>query len=133
MWWSSAKKWLKVSAAWCRQHWRWLVIGTAAIVLYLLGRKSAKAQALQAKLALNTYKADKEAIEKAYKKEIEDVKSAQKNYDKALAHISQEFSNRTDSLDKEKEKRIRKMIDKAKKDPDEVDRILEREMGIKKI
>ena len=133
MWWSSVKKWLKVSAAWCRQHWRWVVIGTAAIALYLLGRRSAKAQALQAKLALDTYKADKEAIEKAYKKEIEDVKNAQKNYNKALAHISQEFSNKTDSLNKEKEKRIRKMIDKAKKDPDEVDRILEREMGIKKI
>ena len=133
MWWSSVKKWLKVSAAWCRQHWRWVVIGTAATALYLLGRRSAKAQALQAKLALETYKADKEAIEKAYKKEIEDVKNAQKNYNKALAHISQEFSNKTDSLNKEKEKRIRKMIDKAKKDPDEVDRILEREMGIKKI
>jgi phosphoenolpyruvate carboxylase len=133
MWWLAAKKWLKISAIWCRQHWRWLVVGTAAIVLYYLGRKSAKAQVLSAKMALETYKADKAAIERAHQKEIEDIKKAQETYQKAMAHINQKFSNKTDSLSLQREQKVREMVKKAKKDPVEVDRILEQELGIKKI
>ena len=132
MWWLAAKKYLKIAAIWCRQHWRWLVVGTAAIVLYYLGRKSAQAQVLSAKLALETYKADKAAIERAHQKEVEDIKKAQKTYNKALAHIDQQFASKTDSLSLRKEQEVRKMIKKAKKDPNEIDRILEEEMGIKR-
>lgn len=132
MWWLAAKKWLKIAAAWCRQHWRWLVIGSFAAVMYYLGRKSASSQLLQAKLALDSYKKEKEAIESAHKKEVEGIKQSQETYNKAIAHISQEFSSKTDTLSLKKEERLRKLIKKAKKDPNEIDRILEEEMGIKK-
>tara|TARA_Y100001970_G_C14162965_1_gene819614 strand:+ start:1122 stop:1526 length:405 start_codon:yes stop_codon:yes gene_type:complete len=132
MWWLVAKKWLKISAVWCRQHWRWIVVGTAAIILYYLGRKSSQAQALSAKMALESYKADKAAIERAHAKEIEDMKKAQATYNKALAHIDQQFSKKTDSVNLKKEKEVRDMIKKAKKDPAEIDRILEQELGIKR-
>tara|TARA_R100000008_G_scaffold86134_1_gene78049 strand:- start:542 stop:943 length:402 start_codon:yes stop_codon:yes gene_type:complete len=133
MWWLAAKKYLKIAAIWCRQHWRWLVVGTAAIVLYYLGRKSAQAQVLSAKMALETYKADKAAIERAHQKEVEGIKKAQATYNKALAHLDQQFSKKTDSISLKKEKEVRDMIKKAKSDPDQVDKILEQELGIKKI
>jgi hypothetical protein len=79
MWWLAAKKWLKISAAWCRQHWRWLVIGGFALVMYYLGRKAARAQLIQAKLALKSYEQEKQAIERAHAKEVEDIKKAQSN------------------------------------------------------
>ena len=133
MWWLAAKKWLKIAAVWCRQHWRWLVLGTVAIIMYYLGHKASKAQVLQAKLALDSYKKDKEAIEAAHQKEVEDIKKAQEKYAHAMAQLSQEFSSKTDEVNLKKEKRIRDLVKKAKKDPDEIDRILEEEMGIKKI
>ena len=133
MWWLTLKKWLKISAVWCRQHWRWLVIGGFALVMYYLGRKASKAQLIQAKLALKSYEAEKAAIERSHAKEIEDIKKAQSTYTKALAHISQRYSGETDSLKIKEEKKIRDMIKKAKNDPEEVDRILEQELGIIKL
>ena len=132
MWWLAAKKWLKIAAVWCRQHWRWLVLGTVAIIMYYLGHKASKAQVLQARLALDSYKKDKEAIEAAHQKEVEDIQKAHERYAKAMAQLSQEFSSKTDEISLKKEKRIRDLVKKAKKDPDEIDRILEEEMGIKK-
>ena len=49
-----------------------------------------------------------------------------------MAQLSQEFSSKTDSVSLKKEKRIRELVKKAKKNPEEIDRILEEEMGIKK-
>ena len=83
-------------------------------------------------MALESYKADKAAIERAHAKEIEDMKKAQATYNKALAHIDQQFSKKTDSVNLKKEKEVRDMIKKAKKDPAEIDRILEQELGIKR-
>ena len=132
MWWLAAKKWLKIMAVWCRQHWRWLVIGGFALIMYYLGRKHSKAQLIQAKLALKSYEQEKRAIERAHEKEVEGIKKAQETYNKAMAQLSQEFSSKTDSVNLKKEKRIRELVKKAKKNPEEIDRILEEEMGIKK-
>lgn len=128
----AAKKWLKIAAVWCRQHWRWLVLGTVAIIMYYLGHKASKAQVLQARLALDAYRKEKEVIEAAHEKEVEGIKKAQETYNKAMAQLSQEFSSKTDVASLRKEKRIRQLVKKAKQDPDEVDRILEQELGIKK-
>ena len=132
MWWLAAKKWLKIAAVWCRQHWRWLVLGTVAIIMYYLGHKASKAQVLQARLALDAYKKEKEVIEAAHEKEVEGIKKAQNTYNKAMAQLSQEFSSKTDTVSLKKEKKIRKLVKNAKTDPDEIDRILEEELGIKK-
>ena len=132
MWWLKAKKWFKVSSAWCRQHWRWLIFGFIAVIMYWLGNKSMRSQLLQSRLALKSYKAEKEAIEAAHQKEVEGIKAAQATYNKALAQIDQQFSSKTDALSKDKEKQIKQMVKKAKKDPSEIDRILEEQMGIKK-
>ena len=132
MWWLAAKKYSKIAAVCCLQHWRWLVIGGIALIMYYLGHKTSRAQLIQAKLALKSYEQEKRAIEKAYEKEIEDVKKAQDTYNKAMAQLSQEFSSKTDSVSLKKEKKIRDLVKKAKKDPDEIDSILEEELGIKK-
>ena len=131
MWWLTLKKWFKISAAWCRQHWRWLILGGFALIMYSLGRKHSKGQLLQAKLALKSYEAEKAAIKRAHDKEVEGIKRAQSIYKKAMAHISQKYSAETNSLKFEEENRLRDMVKKAKNDPDEIDRILEEEMGIK--
>ena len=77
MWWLTAKKRLKIAIVWCRQHWRWLAIGSLALVAYYLGNKRMKAQLMQARLALKSYKQEKAAIERAHEKEVEGIIKAQ--------------------------------------------------------
>ena len=82
-----AWKSLKIAAAWCRQHWRWLVLSIAFIVVYLLGRKGSKNLKLQAELARKQYLREKEAIQKSHDLEIQKREEAQKRYSNAVVII----------------------------------------------
>ena len=102
------------------------------VIVYLAGRKHAKGLRVQAEMAKEFYEKEKEAIHKAYEFEIEQREEANKRYSEAVAKIEEEYEKNKLELTHSKKEQIKKMISKAKKDPTEVDRILEQELGIKK-
>ena len=123
---------LKIAAAWCRQHWRWLVLSIAFIVVYMLGRKGSKSLKLQAELARKQYLKEKEAIQKAHDFEIQKREEAEERYSDAVILIEKRYEEDKWNLTSAKKEQIKRLIRKAKEDPAEVDRILEQELGIKK-
>ena len=123
---------LKIAAAWCRQHWRWLVLSVAFIVVYLLGRKGSKSLKLQAELARKQYLREKEAIQKAHDLEIQKREEAEKRYTDAVVLIEKKHEEDKENLTRAKKEEIKRMVKKAQEDPDEIDRILEQQLGIKK-
>ena len=133
MTWLLAKKYLKLTAAFCRQHWRWLVAVIAFVVVYSLGKKSAGAVRLQADLAKEQWKRDKEAIEKAHELEIKKREKANKRYIEAVKQIEEKYEKDKWNITHSKKEEIKGLVRKSKTDPDEIDRILEQELGIKKI
>jgi Icc-related predicted phosphoesterase len=123
---------LKIAAIWCRQHWRWLVLSIAFLAVYYIGRKDLKSLKIQAELARKQYLREKEAIEKAHEYEIKKRDEAEKRYSDAVNKIEERYEKNKWNLTHAKKEEIKKMIRKAKQDPDEVDRILEEQLGIKK-
>ena len=123
---------LKIIAAWCRQHWRWLVLSIAFIVVYMLGKRGSKSLKLQAELARKQYIKEKEAIQKAHDLQIEKQKEAQQRYSDAVDKIEKRYEQDQFNLTHAKKEAIKKMVNNAKNDPDEIDKILEQQLGIKK-
>jgi len=126
------KKWWGISSAWCRQHWRWLVLFFVFVVVYFFGKNKGRVELIQAKLALKQYEQEKRAIERAYRTEKELRERAANKYNEAVKAVSEEFKGNVNSLNFKKENEIREMLKKAKNNPDEIDKILENELGIKK-
>jgi predicted RNA-binding protein YlxR (DUF448 family) len=126
------KKWWGISSAWCRQHWRWLILFFVFVVVYFFGKNKGRVELIQAKLALKQYEQEKRAIERAYKTEIELREKAKNKYNEAVKAVSEEFKGNVNSLNFKKENEIREMLKKSKNSPDEIDKILEDELGIKK-
>jgi len=126
------KKWWGIASAWCRQHWRWLVLFFVFVVVYFFGKNKGRIELIQAKLALKQYEQEKRAIERAYKTEKELREKAANKYNEAVKAVSEEFKGNVNSLNFKKENEIRDMLKKAKNNPDEIDKILENELGIKK-
>jgi len=123
---------LKIIAAWCRQHWRWLVLSIAFIVVYMLGKRGSKGLKLQAELARKQYLREKEAIQKAHEHEIKMRKEAEKRYSNAVVEIEKRYEKDKRNLTHAKKEEIKALVKGAKEDPAEIDRILEEELGIKK-
>ena len=132
MTWLVALKYLKIAAVFCRQHWRWLVLLVAFVVVYTMGRKSANGIKLQANLAREQYKKEKEAIEKAHELEIKKREEANERYSEAVKKIEEKHESDKLNITKSKKESIKKMVQKAKHSPEEIDRILEQELGIQK-
>lgn len=123
---------LKIASAWCRQHWRWLVLSIAFIVVYLLGKRGQKSLRVQAELARKQYLREKEAIQKAHEFEIEKRDEAEKVYSEAVTKIEERYEKDKQNLTFAKKEELKALVRKAQEDPTEVDRILEQELGIKK-
>ena len=123
---------LKIAAAWCRQHWRWLVLSIAFVVVYLLGKRGKKSLKIQAELARKQYLKEKEAIQKAHELEIEKREEAEKIYSDAVTKIEDRYEKDKQNLTFAKKEELKALVRKAQDNPTEVDRILEQELGIKK-
>ena len=121
---------LKLAAAWCRQYWRWLIFVIAVLVSYLMGRKGKDKLKEQAKLAKEMYIKEKEVIERAHQKEVQAKQEAQERYSEAVKKIEKKFEEDSLDLTHAKKEAVKKMVDKAKNDPAEIDRILEEQLGI---
>jgi len=123
---------LKIAAAWCRQYWRWLIFVIAVLVSYALGKRDKNKLKEQARLAKEMYVKEKEVIERAHKLELEKKEEAQKRYSEAVIKIEKKHEEDQWNLTHAKKEAVKRMVKKAKNDPDEIDRILEEELGIKK-
>ena len=133
MMWFKTLKYLKLAAAWCRQYWRWLVFVIAVLASYLLGKRGKDALKEQAKLAKDMYIKEKEVIERAHQQEMQAKEEAQQRYSEAVDKIEERYENDRQNITHAKKEAIKKMVQKAKSDPDEVDKILEEQLGIRKI
>ena len=123
---------LKLAAAWCRQYWRWLIFVIAVLVSYALGKRDNDKLKELAKLAKDMYLKEKEAIEKAHKLELQKKEEAKKRYSEAVDKIEEKYEKDQWNITHAKKEAVKRMVKKAKHDPNEIDRILEEELGIKK-
>lgn len=129
--WLLIKKWWDIASVWCRQHWRWLVMMAALVIVYLLGKRQNRTELIQAKLTLKQYQKEKDAIIKAYETEKKLREKAKEKYDNAMSVVNEKYKNDFNSVNMKKEAEIRKKLKEAKNNPSEIDRILEEELGIK--
>ena len=129
--WLLIKKWWDIASVWCRQHWRWLVMLAALVIVYLLGKRQNRVELLQAKLALKHYQQEKDAIIKAYETEKKLREQAKQKYDNAMSPVREKYRDDFNSINMIKEAEIRKKLKQAKNNPSEIDKILEEELGIK--
>ena len=129
--WLLIKKWWDIASVWCRQHWRWLVMIAALIIVYILGKRQNRVELLQAKLALKHYQQEKDAIIKAYETEKKLREQAKQKYNNAMSAVRERYKDDFNSINMKKEAEIRKKLNQAKNNPSEIDKILEEELGIK--
>ena len=121
--------WAKIKL-WCFHNWRFLVIGGAILLAYLLGGKKVKALQTQMQMARELYKKEIDAIEGASDKKIEKMTVANLKYQRALEIAHKTAMESNDHIELVKAERVRRLIETNKDNPEEIDRILADEFGI---
>jgi hypothetical protein len=127
------KKYWELTCSFVRNHWRWLVVLSAMLICYILGKGAHNKLKLDRDMASAQWKKEREQIENSYEKEIEKRQVAKETYDKAIKAAEDKKATATSELEKQKAEEVKKLIKKAKSDPDEVDRILREKFNIEEI
>ena len=133
MTWLTVKKWWAKASVWCRQHWRWLIMFAVAMLAYCLGRKNARGMLIQSKLALKQAEKESQIIEESYQKEIKMREEARLKYNQGMNKLRVDAEQKLEKHEIEKKKAVQAMLKEARNDPEALDKILEEQLGIKKI
>ena len=121
--------WAKIKL-WCFHNWRFLVIGGAILLAYLLGGKKVKALETQLQMARDLYKKERDAIEGASDKKTDLQKEANIKYLRALEIANKTAMESEDHVELIKAERVRRLVEENKHNPEAIDRILSKEFGI---
>ena len=121
--------WAKIKL-WCFHNWRFLVIGGAIVLAYVLGGKKVKALQTQLQMSRELYKKELDAIEGASDKKTEMQTEANIKYKRALEIAHKTATDSDDHIQLIKAERVRRLVEDNKNDPDAIDRILADEFGI---
>ena len=125
-WYLVVKKWALKSFAWCKQHWRWVVLTLAFLITYYLGRRKNQSLLIQAQLAKEQYKKEAEIIERAHQKELRLRDEAKKQQEMATSDLIRAKEREIEHLKERRVKETEKL-----NSSDKIDEELEN-MGIKK-
>jgi len=121
--------WAKIKL-WCFHNWRFLVIGGAIVLAYILGGKKVKALQVQLQMARELYKKEIDAVENASDKKTEMQTDANIKYKRALEIANKTAMESSDHAELIKAERVRRLIETNKDNPEAIDRILADEFGI---
>ncbi len=127
------KKYWELLCSFARNHWRGLVVLGAMLICFFYGKKVEKKLKLDRAMASAQWQKERRQIERSYEKEIEKRQVAKETYDKALQAAQEKRSVATSALEKQKAEEVKKLIKKAKSDPDEINRILKEQFNIEEI
>ena len=121
--------WAKIKL-WSFHNWRFLVIGGAIVLAYVLGGKKVNALQTQLQMSRELYKKELDAIEGASDKKTEMQTEANIKYKRALEIAHKTAMDSDDHIQLIKAERVRRLVEENKDNPEAIDRILADEFGI---
>ena len=121
--------WAKIKL-WCFHNWRFLVIGGAIVLAYLLGGKKVKPLQTQLQMSRDLYKKEVDVINNASNKKTDKQNIANLKYQRALEIAHKTALESDDFAELQKAERVRKLVEENKDNPEKIDKILSEEFGI---
>jgi len=120
---------------WTKAHW-WapvlFLLMVVGLLLFALTRNSAFLAAVidAYEGSRESYKKEIEILNETHKKEAEEKSKALEEYNKNLKVLEEEYASRNETLDSEKKKELKKLVEESYNDPDMLARELAKLYGL---
>ena len=118
---------------WIKDKWELVASGLVVLFVFVLGRKSKQKQVQVAQASANAKEKEIEVIVKTASDERLQKALVRKKYSESRLALMQKKNKAQTDLEKRDIERKLKLIEQAKEDPDEIDRILMEEFNIAKL
>ena len=118
---------------WIKDKWKFITAGLTVLIVFVLGRRSKENQVQVAEASAEAKGKEIEVIVKTASDERLKKALTRKKYSESRLSLMQEKNKAQTDLEKRNIERKLQLIEKAKEDPDAIDRILMEEYSIEKL
>ena len=115
---------------WLKKHWEWALGGLAILVAFLLGRKGKKSAEKLVEDIVETKEEESAIVEALSAQEKLEIAKAHKKYVDSRIALRKQYREAQSELERETAQRKLELLELAKEDPDEIDRLLLEEFNI---
>ena len=127
------RTWLKDSWSWLKDKWEFVAAGVTVLIVFLLGRKSKNVDLTVAEqISDNKDEQIKVERELSAQEKLEIAKAHKRYIDTRIA-LRKQYKAAKSELERETAQRKIDLLETAKDNPDEIDRILMEEFNISKL
>ena len=127
------RTWLKNSWSWLKDKWEFVAAGVTVLIVFLLGRKSKNVDLTVAE-QISDNKDEQIKVERELSaQEKLEIAQAHKRYVDTRIALRRKYRAAKSELEKETTQRKLDLLETAKDNPDEIDRILMEEFNISKL
>ena len=128
--WLVVKLWLSKAWLWIKKNWQIASIVVLSLLVALLLRRDKKTVTESLKIAQESYKNQIDALNESYEKEEQRRAEADENYRNTVEKIEKDYLKEKRKLNSRERKRLQQLLDSS---PDDLDQLIEEELGFKKV
>lgn len=119
-----AKVWV-----WCKHNWKIVALLIYTVLLYLLFSKNARNAKKMLDDARAAHKAELQAIEEAHEEQLRQRDENLKKYNETMAALEKKLKEKGAQITKDRERKVKKIIEEAKDDPNNLAELIKQEFG----
>ena len=127
--WMSIKLFFKSAWVWCKKYWQFLVGASIPIVIWVLTRDSSKLDDVVDRIK-EDHEKEKDIINKAHEQEIKSREVARQAHKDRIEKIEKEHNEAQVNLTSRKKKKIKKIVEENKDNPEEITKKIAELTGI---
>ena len=122
---------LKLKLLWAsvKKNWKLALLAIWSVVIWLISRKNAQGAIDAMKANKESYESQIASLKREHKIEKEKLEQLNLKYRETIATIEKKYDVKEKELSKEKKKRVKEIVEKAKDNPDEINEKLENLFG----
>ena len=122
---------LKLRLFWAglKKNWKLALLAVWSVVVWLVSRKNAQGAIDAMKANKESYEAQIGSLKREHKIEKERLEQLNLKYRETIATIEKKYDIKEKELSKEKKKRVKEIVEKAKDNPDEINQKIENLFG----
>lgn len=119
----------KILWASIKKNWKLALLAIWSLVIWLVSRKNAQGAIDTMKANKESYEAQIASLKKQHKIEKDKLEQLNLKYQQTIATIEKKYDIKEKELSKEKKKRVKEIVEKAKDNPNEINEKLESLFG----
>lgn len=122
---------LKLKLLWAavKKNWKLVLLAVWSVVVWLVSRKNAQGAIDAMKANKESYESQIASLKREHKIEKEKLEQLNLKYRETIATIEKKYDVKEKELSREKKRRVKQIIEKAKDNPNEINEKIENLFG----